>query len=438
MAGGEGSGKSFLAALYCICRSIHDRLLYGPSLYWIVGVDFEDARKEFGGTGGSGDKYILEWVEELGALDRDLSSLPSGNDQKCVLRTKGDLSGHVYETVSGYDPLKIGREQPRGLVGAEASKWVRELWERCVGRLARKGESAWGWFSGSFEDGMFDFDRYVGLGRHDNPLGIKSYTLPSWSNPIIYPLGRTDPAILAIEQTTSPQRFLERHAGRRAPPRDTVFPEFSPALHIAPTPLIPSCPVYLFVDPGDKVYAVLFVQLVGDEVRVVDEVYVSHWTHEQVIQECQMREAWRGIGRDGHVADVAMRQHHFGFGSPLERWYQDTGIVFFGQKVPVETSVERIRSVLGINPFTGLPRLRISPHCLGLIAEMGGGPSPVEGGGAWKLHGGVPTPQNDHSCKALAYGLIHHFGSAKPLSPQIDEEETASGGTTYMKRSGKR
>ena len=431
LAGGEGSGKSFLSGLYGTCRSIHDYMLHGPQLYWIVGADFEDARKEFGGTGAESEQYLLEWMDRLGVYDRARSSISVHRDLKCILKTKGEwLGGHTFETVSGYDPLKIGREQPMGVMGAEASRWVRELWDRCIGRLARKSPYSWGFFSGSFEEGFPAFREYFNMGQAPNLLHLKSYSLPSWCNPSIYPGGRTDPAILALESVSSPEWFMERYGGRPAPPRNAIFPEFQMSLHVLDTPLIRDYPIYLFVDPGDTVYAVLFVQLVGEEVWVVDEVYTSHWTHEQVIQACQMKAAWALLSRSGHVADVAAAQRHFGFGSPLEAWYRDTGISFFSNKILVEDSIERVRSVLAINPKTGRPRLRISPKCVGLISEMGGGPSPVPGGGAWKFKGGVAEARNDHACKALAYGLVHHFGTARPGRRNSEDDEPVS----YLRR----
>ena len=56
IGGGEGAGKSFLGALTGVIRGIVDAHESGYDeklLYWIVGADFEDARKEL--------EYIHEW-----------------------------------------------------------------------------------------------------------------------------------------------------------------------------------------------------------------------------------------------------------------------------------------------------------------------------------------------------------------------------------------
>ena len=415
VGGGEGGGKSLLDALYCFCRSIHDYLLWGPSLYWIVAEDFEDAKKEAGGSGIPDDRYLIEFLDEVGVFDKERTSTPSKD--KWLIQTKGDIRGHIYSTVSGYDPTKIGREQPRGIIGAEVGRWSEQIWNRCYGRLARrKHQGSWGMFSGSFESATsMWFQEWWNRGQSPNSLDIKSYSLPAWANPVQYPGGRSDPAILQLEAQCSPEYFMERYAGKPAPPRDAVLPEFNVKLHVMETPLVPSMPVYIFVDPGSTVYAVLFVQFIGNEVWVVDEVYAHQWSHEQVVQECMMRPAWKCRALEGHVIDIAGKQNHFGLGTPIEAWRRDTLLSFASQHIPVDTTVERVRSVLAISPRTGRPRIRISPKCQGLISELGGGPSPVPGRGVWKMKGGVPDrDKNCDAAKALGYGLVNHFGTTVP------------------------
>ena len=70
VGGGEGAGKSFLGALTGVIRGIVDahENNYGENLlYWIVGADFEDARKEL--------EYIHEWLDELGIVDNSKPSI---------------------------------------------------------------------------------------------------------------------------------------------------------------------------------------------------------------------------------------------------------------------------------------------------------------------------------------------------------------------------
>ena len=405
IGGGEGAGKSFLGALTGVVRGIVDahENSYGEDLlYWVVGADFEDARKEL--------EYIHEWLDELGLVDNSKTSISTHKDQKCILTT---TIGVVYETVSGYDPKKIGREQPQGIIGCEISRWPKEVWDRCYGRLARRyHRGSWGFFSGSFETSEGWFPEMWEVGQSGNELDVASYSLPAWANLSIYPEGENDPAIQQLRAQTTEPRFMARYGGKPHPPIDSVFHEFKHVVHVdSQVEFDPNESTYIFIDPGDLVYACEFVQFIGDEVWVVDELYVTHWTHEQVMQGVQNKPAWNNL-KDG-VMDIAGTQHHMGLGSAFEAWHRDTGLQMHVNKWPVDAELERLRSVLSINPSTGRPRLRVSPKCQGLIAEMGGGVAPVHGINRWKIKNGKPEPRNDHACKALSYGLLEKFGTAR-------------------------
>jgi hypothetical protein len=423
VGGGEGGGKSLVASLYCTARSFHDYLVWGPSLYWVIGADFQDAEKELGGSGLEDDFYVIEMLEELGCYDSTTSSQPHREPWK--IRASNRLQGHLYITGSAHDPTKIGREQPRGIVGAEVGRWQRQVWDRCYGRLARlRAEGSWGIFTGSFEKTSDEpwFQELWEQGQAPNEIDIRSFSMPSWANPSKYPGGRMDPAIVQLEKASpSPEYFMERYAGKPAPPRNAVIPEFNVRLHVQEAPIISDRPVYLFVDPAKNIYCVLFVQFVGNEVWLVDEVFVHQWTHEQVLQEVMMRPAWKHRAYDGHVMDVASLQDHFGLGTPEQAWQSTTGLSFITKKIPVDTTIERVRSIMSINPSTGRPRLRVDPKCRGFISQLGGGPSPIPGGGIWKMHNGTPEKKNDDAPKALGYGLNHHFGSISPSEEMMDK-----------------
>ena len=134
---GEGSGKSLHAALYLTARCIYD-LQWGKHLYWIVGADYEDARKEF--------DYFADFQEQLGGIA--VLQRPTHKDQQCILKT---TTGHVIVTISSYDFTKIARDERFGIVGAECSRWFPETFLRCEGRLLRNYPHSWGFFSGSPE-----------------------------------------------------------------------------------------------------------------------------------------------------------------------------------------------------------------------------------------------------------------------------------------------
>lgn len=416
VGGGEGGGKTLMGALWVFCNVEYDAFLNkweSPLLVWIVGADFEDTKKPM--NDDAGDPCIARWCEQLGILDRNESSMPMRREQPTILRTTTNVT---YMGVSGRDPTKIGRDQPDYIAGEEISRWEGEVYRRCYGRLSRKRHRtppARGYFSGSFETSLGWFPEEWKKGRAPNQDDVASFEMPSWSNPIVYPGGRNDEAILQLERSMTEARFIERHAGRPVPPQDAVLPEFRSLLHVSPIALDPKLPTYVFIDPGDWVYAVLFVQMADGQARVVDEVYVNQWTHEQVVTEVSLRPAWKFVTEG--VMDVAGKAASpGGFGSAHDAWKRDTGLHLKTKYLHVSDTVERLRSLLMVDPATQIPRLKIDPKCEGLLSELGSGTAKVPGGGLWRMRGGTPQRKNDHACKALGYGVSTLFGTLRPES----------------------
>lgn len=383
-------------------------------LYWIVGTDYTDAYREF--------ELMYELNEELDNIEPGSLHVRDEGRDRCSFRTK---AGQLVETITAADPTSIGRLEPFGIIGSEVSRWSPETWTRVYGRLARKyREGSWGIFSGSFETSQGPFADYFNIGQGPNELEIYSVSIPTWTNFHRYPGGLDNPEIKRQKEILSPHKFLERFGGRPAPPTNAVLPDFSTALHVdADIDYVESEPCYITVDPGDVVNAVLFYQIVDGEVWVIDEVYTSRWNYEAVIDEVKMRPGWKHAVRTRRgTIDIAGAQHH-GRSSAKELWEERTGFIFGANKVAVEDSIERLQSVLTISSRTGRARLRIHPRCKGIISELGGGPSPVEHGGVWlrQSAGGRAKRENDHACKALAYGLYDLFGNAMPDGMRLPE-----------------
>ena len=399
--GGEGSGKSFHGALYATCRMFYD-LQFNGSLYWVVGADFEDARKDF--------DYIVSFQQQLDNIAQ--LSQPSHLDQQCVLTTK---TGQKVITISSYDFTKIAREEPDGIVGAEVSRWYQETFDRCEGRLIRKYPHAWGIFTGSFESSDGWLPTLYNFGQGPNDRDLRSFSIPSWANRVKFPLGREDPAIKRAEAGRSPEKFMERFGGKPVPSRRLVCHNFRVTQHVDYSLAYdPDLPLYIGVDPGGVVYAIVFVQFPEDGgINVIDEIYAHRWTHEEVISELLGRPYGKLI--EGGAIDVAAKQNQNAMPIAIEEWYNDTGLNLWAQKQAVDDTVERLAWALSTNPNTGRPRLRIHPYCTGIISEMGGGQSPIPDGGAWMRYEsreglGPPMRRNDHACKALGYLLGGPYG----------------------------
>ena len=397
IVGGEGSGKSLHGGLYLTCRAIYD-VIFGPQLYWVIGKDFEDARKDL--------DYFLDLYKQIGEFS--YYSVSEKRDQPCVVITD---AGHKIVTVSAYDFTKVARDEPFGIVGAEVSRWEEEVLSRCEGRLIRNYPNAWGFFGGSPESSIGWFADTVKFGQGPNDRGIRSFSIPTWCNLAKYPGGREDPAIKIAEAGRSPQKFLERFGAEFVPPKGLVCHTFRYNLHVDhQLEYDPNLPVYIGIDPGGITYAVVMCQFTDEgEIHILDEIYAHRWTHEEVINDLKANPLYPAIA--GGSIDVASKQVQNAMPVAYDEWYKDTGIDLWAEKHLVDDSVDRLLWALATNPNTGRPRTTIHPRCTGTISEMGGCASPVPDGGPWMRYStqhnqwGPPMRKNDHACKGLAYLL---------------------------------
>jgi len=395
IAGGERAGKSKTNAEELEGHWWVDNLPNKrPGLFWLLGDDYEACRGEWEHLALDFGK--LEIIQELTKnIDPGLMVLKDGTR---------------IVTKSAKYPEKIATTAPDAILLCEAAQLAYEIFLRSRGRLAEKR----GWLSAA---GTFEEEDYVGwyrelyeLGQGFNLLELRSFSLPTWSNTVIFPLGRNDPELKKLEASMPKDRFRERFGGEPSPRADRTIPEFVNAYHVKECPFDRNTAVELAIDPGyHGAYAVEIVQKQGDGFAVIDEIYIQGHVTKDIIYICKKREWWEAV--IGGAIDIAGTQHQ-GMASPTETWLTDAGVSLVSKKVNIEDGIELLRTHMKIHPETGKPTFYIDPKCRGLIAELGGGKSPVEGGGIWirdKITG-QPLAKNDHACKAVIYLLANKFG----------------------------
>jgi len=420
VAGGEGGGKSV-----CAAKEVVGDLGNGK-LYWLVGKDYAQTRKEF--------EYIVEDYKQLGIL-----LFASSNVNPGEITAEGGI--HI-ETKSAVDPRKLGAESPDGILACEGQQLDLDTILRLRGRVARSR----GWFHiiGTFEYPSLGWaQEYWVRWQGENTDGGKSFSLPSWSNTFMYPGGRNDSEILSLEAGCTKDYFNERYAGIPCQPAGRVFPEFSALTHVRTldnSPYVESSmgtvekafcddihrtvlydpvrEVHLFVDPGyGGAYAILACYIVGNTVFVFDELYFTGVITESMIEMCRKRPWWKNV-KDLSI-DVAAEQHH-AMPGVAETWLKLTKMLPRMKKVGINEGNERFRSFLMPHPISLKPNTYIAPECKGLISELGGCANPITNQIAiyqWKMQNGViigktPEDANNHACRAMVYGLVDHFGYA--------------------------
>lgn len=119
----------------------------------------------------------------------------------------------------------------------------------------------------------------------------------SYHNPYAFPLGEQDPEWLRLRRSTPPEEFLQEYCALDLPPRDLIYPEFDPWVHVRENLYLPGRPVHLAIDPSasSNPYAVAVIQDLGDEVRIIDEFYQPRVTASEVIDALRERPWWREV-----------------------------------------------------------------------------------------------------------------------------------------------
>jgi hypothetical protein len=393
VAGGERGGKSYWTAmemLAWLCATD------GP--VWIIGPTYELARPEF--------LHLVPAAQQCDLLEPGSLSMPRSGP--CSFRTR--LGAQVV-TKSGQDPETLAGIAPAGVAMVEAAQQGYEVFLRLRGRVAEtRGPLV---MSGTFETSLGWYPEVWQRWQGDNTDGGKSFSLPTWSNLAVFPGGRDDPEIRALEATYPPDVFMERFGAVPCPPATLVFKEFSHIQHVkacyGPQLWDHADSVQCWIDPGwAGAYAVEAVALQHGQVFNFDEIYAQGRTAQDIIGEITQREWWPKVSR--LVIDVAGGQHQ-GMESHIEIWQRLTGKPVVAQPVPIPDGIQRHRTFLR-DPASGESRLYHDPRCKGIIREYGQYKYAEYKEGRPERE--LPIDADNHGLKAIAYGLVANFGFVAP------------------------
>ena len=415
VSGGERAGKSRVGAREALLSIPRSKLI------WVVAQEYNTARTEF--------EYLMEDCLKLGLVKTGDISFPK--EGACQFTT---INGCKVETKSADDFRKLGMVAPDFVLGCEAAQMSYDAYIRLRGRIAEKrGKMV---LTGTMEGSVGWWPEYIKRGQSPDPE-FRSFILPSWSNHIIYPPGEYEITLMNGEKISNVNKeiydlwvetpldlFMERYGAVPQPVAGLIMKEFSNSIHVGNYEYDRDIPVEIAVDPGyGGAYSVLAIQIKESIPYIVDEIYMQGYTTEDIITIMQQR-PWGHSVTNGAI-DIAGKQHQ-AMEAPIEVWQNRTGINLQCRYVEVEGGIELMRSLLKVNPITNKPGLYINHSCKGLIAECGGGKSPIHGGGAWTrdLNTGKIIDRNNHSCKAFTYWAVNRYGytvkerklSYKPIS----------------------
>jgi len=401
IAGGERAGKSKVNSkelLYHWFVEVASKK--GKGLYWLLGNDYEACRGEW--------EHIVEDFQKIEVLAKP----PTKNIDPGEILLQ---DGTQILTKSARYPEKIATVAPNGILICEAAQIDYDTFLRAWTRLAEK--RGWLCMAGTFEqeDYVSWYRELFQLGQSANNLALKSFSLPTWTNTFIFPGGREDPEILKQEAGMSHDRFMERFGGEPCPRSGRVIPEFANHVHVKEIPFNKDLPVHISIDPGYRgACAVTAIQDYGDYLAGIDEVYVTNVILKDVITIVKKKPWYDAVTHS--VIDIAGKQHQSGLIPATEVWAAETNnkIVPVSHKLQSleEDGIDLLRTHLQPHPITGQAGIYLDPKCKGMIAECGGGMSPVDGGGMWMRHKDTrkPLERDNHACMTWIYYLYDKFG----------------------------
>jgi hypothetical protein len=240
-----------------------------PQAGWIVGPQYIHAEKEF--------RIIYDRFRKAG-IDKESIKFINNPD-----------SGSMHiKTSWGFDLQCRSAAHPETLVGeglnfvlmVEAGLHKRKTWQFI--RPALSDRRGWALFTG-VPEGKTDTSLLYALynrGQSTRPADrlYRSWTMPSWTNTVVFPGGREDPEILDAEGDLTADEFDRQYGARFTERTGVVMKEWDEDVHFGDFEYEPTWPLYMAVDYGfTNPFVVLWIQRspVTGQIRVLAE---RRWT----------------------------------------------------------------------------------------------------------------------------------------------------------------
>jgi hypothetical protein len=212
---------------------------------------------------------------------------------------------------------------------------------------------------------------------------------------------------IAIKARSSRSAWQAEMLCRGAKRDWAVFGEFDPAVHVGQVDYCPEWPVYRGIDLGYANPSVcLWMQTSPTGmVHVLREYARSHLTMEQLAVEIKGRDL--GPVKESYI-DPAGNARQSTSGQACTAILRAGGVPCISRSSTIAEGLELIRTALA--PALGLPRLKVSPQCAGLIAAFAAYHYAEPSGGRFDESPVKDGP--DHYIDALRYFFVNHTHTA--------------------------
>lgn len=381
---GRRWGKSTWAG-----HELTKKMFVPDSLNWIVGPNYGLGEKEF--------RVVWNDFKKLGLL---------GDCAKSYNKNQGSMRIH-WRTMNSTLEVKSA-ERPDSLVGdklnhvcmSEAAKHKLSTWQMYVqpGLSDLRGTADFP----STPEGYNWYEAMFQLGQQDASNVYKSWQLPSWTNPVLFPLGYDDPEIARLRKELTPQYFAQEIGAEFTVFEGKIYDNFHTNSHVRPLRFNPSWPNYLALDFG---FTDPFVCLDIQVNPVSQRIHV--WREYQVTQKSTTE----------HAYDIASRINPEGY--RVDGTYADPRgadeiatlqMIWGGIAEPHVVGwllgIEAVKQAM-MTREDGMPGILIDPSCVHLIRQLKGLRAKIIREGHNERQG--QHDYDDHGPDALRYFFNEHI-----------------------------
>lgn len=299
VAWGRRGGKTTLAA----CEALGVAIMRPRSWVWLAAPTMDGVSRSF--------DMVMRMIDDLGL--ETITRRDSEQTKLVVLQNGAKIEGVSLDNIKTVAGTVIDLA-----VIDEAAQVDPLAWERAImpPLTDHKGQAL---LISSYEgEDNFFYAKALAAKAEQKEYGTES----EWDafqdatydvNFFLAPQGINSPSIIRARREMTPENFLEQYGAIPAGAKSRVFPEFKEHVHVGDYPYNPDHPVILAVDPsgGSNPYAIVPIQDYGDRLYVIDEIYESHCTFEELDPLIRTKE-WAA-----NITDVVVDN---ALPAEIERW----------------------------------------------------------------------------------------------------------------------
>lgn len=240
LCNGRRWGKTLVGGKECEAAAFVANFMGQPQRGWIIGPEYSDCEKEF--------RVIFDTFKGLGVdlvSTRFLNNVENGNMH---IRTRW---GFDLECRSAKHPESLVGEGLDFVLLVEAGRHKRRMWGDYV-RPALSDKRGWSLTSGVPEGAAEDSLLYSLFmrGQDETKKSWWSIRMPSWTNTIVFPGGRTDPEILEAKDDLTDDEFKRQYGAEFVERVGRVMAEWDSDIHVKDLEYNRRWPLFAAVDYG--------------------------------------------------------------------------------------------------------------------------------------------------------------------------------------------